>query len=441
MTARTRHFRSAIGGPRSSGFTLLETLLASALAAAMLLALWSLLNMYTRLFRQAPAAVEQSQVVRAVVDQIAHDLHCVIPPPAKEPDIPPGTTVSVSPRGAQTQDARPSPSVPAGTAELTGGLLKAPAPVTGVRPAALDPSVRALPPAQLIGEPNSLRMEILEIVPRLDAAESDAELSAEPEATAAPKVPALRHVHYELLDASELPIGQPDQADGVVAPAAAPSAGPALANRDRPSAGLSAGILVRRQRTWDALPEDEVMDTGGSSPTAAARPPVRDGLPETARDPFDRSSSATAELLDETGSLEAERATFVIPEVRDIRFRYFDGANWSQWWDSRQRGGLPLAVEVVLELARRGQHDALGGAAETTTNDQPPATTRSAAHDTLEVAPRPTAGKERVDPYRRRFVVYLPAAAHAPQPDQTAGAPAAGAGLGQPFSSGGEALP
>ena len=38
------------------------------------------------------------------------------------------------------------------------------------------------------------------------------------------------------------------------------------------------------------------------------------------------------------------------PEIVEIRFRYGDGANWTDSWDSLEKNGLPVAVEVVMKL-------------------------------------------------------------------------------------------
>jgi prepilin-type N-terminal cleavage/methylation domain-containing protein len=38
----------------------------------------------------------------------------------------------------------------------------------------------------------------------------------------------------------------------------------------------------------------------------------------------------------------------IAPEITDVRFRYFDGADWVGGWDSREMGALPRAVEVIF---------------------------------------------------------------------------------------------
>ena len=45
-----------------------------------------------------------------------------------------------------------------------------------------------------------------------------------------------------------------------------------------------------------------------------------------------------------------DEGTLRVPEVVDCRFRYFDGSQWSDSWDSIARQGLPVAVECTLEI-------------------------------------------------------------------------------------------
>ena len=43
----------------------------------------------------------------------------------------------------------------------------------------------------------------------------------------------------------------------------------------------------------------------------------------------------------------------VAPEVAEIGFRYFDGQDWSDSWDSEENGGYPTAVEVTIVVDPR----------------------------------------------------------------------------------------
>ncbi|HSG71088.1 MAG TPA: type II secretion system protein GspJ [Planctomycetaceae bacterium] len=46
------------------------------------------------------------------------------------------------------------------------------------------------------------------------------------------------------------------------------------------------------------------------------------------------------------------------PEVTSLSFRYFDGFEWTDSWDSRAMERLPNAVEVTLELSATGENEA-----------------------------------------------------------------------------------
>jgi len=58
-------------------------------------------------------------------------------------------------------------------------------------------------------------------------------------------------------------------------------------------------------------------------------------------------------LADEQGDYAAiaERAELLAPEIDAIFFRYFDGADWVEEWDSRALGALPLAIEIMIFFA------------------------------------------------------------------------------------------
>ncbi|PHS14006.1 MAG: hypothetical protein COA78_06400 [Blastopirellula sp.] len=43
-------------------------------------------------------------------------------------------------------------------------------------------------------------------------------------------------------------------------------------------------------------------------------------------------------------------AEVIAPEVSMLMFRYFDGYQWNDEWDSEELGGLPLAIDVVIAI-------------------------------------------------------------------------------------------
>jgi len=397
--------RAASPGPRG-GFTLLEMLLATALTTVMLLALWSLLNLYMRLFTRVPAAVEQSQLVRAVVDQIAHDLRCVIPLAQRSSAPSSAGAGTLATHRAATNGSVTRPAIPPASEDHPLGSLERAATTlatsTGRGPVSSGSSVGLLPTARLIGTSDSLQMEVLELAPGRIAMETgtDEDALATADRPTASKVPALKHVAYALIEAPE------------------------LASDPRAS---SEGVLVRRERAWDNAPDPEETDSAIAAPIHAGDLEQADS-----EERFDTiSSDRSADDAPET-----DRTTFVIPEVRGMALRYYDGSRWSDRWDSRQRRGLPLAVEIVLELAspppsRRSDRSPADG------DSQPAAGDRLARSD--PVGRTSMAGA--IDRHRRRFVVRLPTAVRTAGTDDTFAAPGPTGGGAGTFSDGEETLP
>ena len=69
---------------KKQGFTLVEVLLTSVLSVALLSTLWALFSIHLRLFETGHTNVEQSQLVRALMQQISDDLHSTIQAIQKE---------------------------------------------------------------------------------------------------------------------------------------------------------------------------------------------------------------------------------------------------------------------------------------------------------------------------------------------------------------------
>lgn len=69
-----------------------------------------------------------------------------------------------------------------------------------------------------------------------------------------------------------------------------------------------------------------------------------------------------------------EFSMMVATEVFDLSFRYFDGSEWADTWDSETKGGFPLAVEIVLlvgdESLRLSAGDNVSSASDLSSNQQ-----------------------------------------------------------------------
>lgn len=92
--------------------------------------------------------------------------------------------------------------------------------------------------------------------------------------------------------------------------------------------------------------------------------------PGLARLEGDRMALAMADAQSSTALLVAS-TEILAPEVDAIKFTYFDGFRWRYDWDSNLFGGLPKAIEVLVELRPMPSHSGSGrssGAASSTSN-------------------------------------------------------------------------
>jgi hypothetical protein len=63
----------------------------------------------------------------------------------------------------------------------------------------------------------------------------------------------------------------------------------------------------------------------------------------------DRMALAMADAQSSIALL-ASKTEILAPEVDAIKFTYFDGFHWRYDWDSNVLGGMPKAIEVLVEL-------------------------------------------------------------------------------------------
>ncbi|MCA9249074.1 MAG: prepilin-type N-terminal cleavage/methylation domain-containing protein [Planctomycetales bacterium] len=94
----------------------------------------------------------------------------------------------------------------------------------------------------------------------------------------------------------------------------------------------------------------------GAAEAASAAPQVLPTLTNTAsnsgglfRRALDRSAALFAVENGTADRLNPNDAPLA-PEVTQLAFRYFDGSQWSSEWDSAERGGLPMAVEIAIAI-------------------------------------------------------------------------------------------
>lgn len=126
----------------------------------------------------------------------------------------------------------------------------------------------------------------------------------------------------------------------------------------KPSRSLSYASFLEREDP-DSRMSDLMTATYGLAPVSTGRermttttftrtePPVDPAIeaqrPKTG---FGRRLYDLYALTSTSDTLEPHDVT--APEITDVRFRYFDGADWGDGWDSREIGALPRAIEVIF---------------------------------------------------------------------------------------------
>lgn len=148
-------------------------------------------------------------------------------------------------------------------------------------------------------------------------------------------------------------------------------------------------LLVRREMAWEDSHPAKGNGTGGA------------GLGSS--DPADRRGEASGmgdepPASDPLSPTTEAGGTASIPEVSQFAIRYYDGAAWSTTWNSSERQGLPVAIEISLQLKPQNEQ-----------GHQPPADPL-ASEAATESPAVPV----------HRLLVHLPAARRASSADESA---------------------
>ncbi len=79
---------------------------------------------------------------------------------------------------------------------------------------------------------------------------------------------------------------------------------------------------------------------------------------------------AVSQYANEQGRMEQlnQQGELIAPEVVGLQFRYFDGSQWLEFWDSQQIQGLPLAVEVTVAIQPGARWDGASQVTPTAAN-------------------------------------------------------------------------
>lgn len=336
-----------------SGFTLVEVMLTTVLAAVLLVALWSLLSIYSKAFEGGHARTEQSQLARALLEQISTDVQsAIIAPPSVLPNAmqstPPepvaAVAVSVSAAPAPATVARPStsaaPAVSSPSAKGSPGQGSSAPPIFGgsvgaattpiPSPAHQEIATASLRPAGIYGTSSYLQLDVVQPAVVLPTTEEEDLAVIVPEAP--PRADELRTIVYafeEFTDPSN-PEAIPET-KLVRRELNWAQAHPAHGAEREVSRPLPAGTAATNDPLVPDEPSLESNVAQGAAPQefTSATPTDGDGVP----------------VMSETS----------VPEVLAFGLRYFDGTLWSEEWDSTSRRGLPVAIEVSLRLRSAGE--------------------------------------------------------------------------------------
>lgn len=327
---------------RRSAFTLLELVIATSLVVTMLLIVWSLFSIYTKLEEKGNQSANETQLARSLFVQFRRDLQRLTTSPDHATSF-----SSVSSSGAQvTTDGGGTMSI-----ETDLGLSNQPTAAERIigdrqRPAAL-PRV-----GFLRGDSRSLTM-IVRYEKSTDRETSD-------EASLIPPGPASADFVGTVEPNDEDQFSNPQSVWQVI-------------TYDFRAPFSARGSTIDGTRNIEAnFGEAETLQIGGDSGEddglksrlavgLTRRTQLWSEWVKERRDskvdwPGGESLSLTGDTpgFGDRGDLDDvalfENGVDEIPEVTNLRLRYFDGRVWASAWDSDSRDGIPVAVEVFFEL-------------------------------------------------------------------------------------------
>ncbi|MFH1269181.1 MAG: prepilin-type N-terminal cleavage/methylation domain-containing protein [Planctomycetota bacterium] len=306
---------------RPRGFTLIEVLLTLLLISLVLAALAMAVDFQLRVVERSRGHVEEAQLARVLLHRIADDLRGAVPYDLLEMEKLVSEAISSAASAAtetvaSTAEASGSASSdgaagPSGTEDSTTAG-DAPEDLEGLDDMA-DTTSQAAPDAPqsvpgLYGESNWIQVDVSRL-PRLDQfnylTSSHSSRSSQKGSTTVDRLSDVKTVTYYAIEPED---GEPVySADGTP----------------------SGGGLVRRE--------------------------------------LDRAVAAWSSEQGGPEAMESDEAP-IAPEVAAIEFRYSDGGEWVDSWDSDEAGALPMAVEITLSvIPTRRENDPLSSP-QTSTN-------------------------------------------------------------------------
>ena len=401
--------RSTSMGNARSAYTLIELLLAMMLSTVVLAALWSLLNIYTRLFDTAGVETEQAQLARAMLVMIETDLINIVPEAQPretsagtnpdETDAPqdsdtptPGDVIGPTPApdttdSAATANTEKADQLPASTtsgateatdtgsfsSHLSNGTMSDDSQhATFAQPSLLGTSETLWLVVHRHGDtsdplnPQPLVRADTTFQPAAELAIVQYALTYQDAADALGTTSNTPSMPFETDDAAESSrLTETSSAEGLddwqaIANSEMETAAAQLGLIDRELIDASRGI-ERREAFWPVSPLASSLPSASFDPTLLDQSSGNDeGFalrrefkpPSRVADIHGRVSDTPSTSFG-SGSSPAEEVKFeslLTPEVVRVRFRYHDGNAWRSQWDSRAQGALPRAVEIILAV-------------------------------------------------------------------------------------------
>lgn len=312
---------------KNQGLTLLEITLTLALMATIFSMVWGLMTLYSRHYLMGEKRMARAQLVRSISQMLDNDLSSAVQDPIHPTRPETSEAVSIRRFGLRGDSVSLAidvvePNLFAETATPAENLAFA---VGGGKPRSPQvPELKTIfyefvpinardtsndPPADSPGGGGSALIGTLQTpTPEGDTLAQTGVADVRP------------FVRKFGLSRRELDFETPDENNAAVSDKAGGGAGSEVI-----------GSLSEPPRSSFAISQDE----NGR---------LLDGLAE-ATDTFLRPSLTAPQI-----ALEIEDGSMWAPEVVNCRFRYFDGQDWFDTWNSLERSGLPVAIEVTMEL-------------------------------------------------------------------------------------------
>lgn len=316
MRRRSRCFRGA------AAFTLIEVIAALAISLILMAAVYGAFLLYSRIMVTAARPIDQGQISRAILSQIARDLKSVVYRPKEETAQDSGE--------AATTDSTSSGTESGSTNSGTSGAAGAQSSTSGTTTT-----------KGTVGAKGASGTTATTGTTQQAATATTTEPTEEEATTGGTTAPTLTSGNSSL---------------GLIG-----NANTLVMHVSRPERGLSysaaSGATSLASRTSDLLSVSYFLASrgGGGLSGTVGENVVRgqdqresDGYPVgLARLEGDRLAIEHADIESDDQAMAAA-AQLIAAEVVVLEFRYYDGSAWVTEWDTAAQGRLPHAVEVKI---------------------------------------------------------------------------------------------